>query len=534
MNLKVILILLFCAFPLILFGQTKRQFEIKYISSENVYLSGGRSNGLTVGDTLVVKHGKRFVASLVVQYVSEHSASCRIIESKGKVTTDAAAILVKKHPSGRKAELKNKKRTRRRKFSRRTKQETREEKFADFSGSVSLQWYHIEDLKYSRMNFDQPTLRVNFKMRNIGGKDYNLRIRTRSRYYSRSSNYSTRLPRTDWQNRIYQVSFSYDNDEALLNYKFGRIISNKFSGVGYIDGALLQANLTQNVHFGIFAGTQPEWRSSKFQTSLQKYGGYFNFVKGDYRNFRFESTLAFAGEYHGSSISREFIYFQNNFYSRKRFSFYQSAELDINRKWRKERTNENISLTSLYLSLNFDISDNITTSLSYDNRKNYWTYEIHSLADSLFDDAFRHGLRAHLNVRLGRTYYLFANVGTRKRESDAQTTYSYVAGLNGNNFLNKKLFFNLYFSGFSNYYAKGMNPSITLGRYFSGGHRLAIKYGNYRYKLTLNDTNRENQWVRVDASFELWHNFYLFSQFEYNWGNDSRDQRILTELGYRF
>ncbi|MCB0295568.1 MAG: hypothetical protein KDG51_10115, partial [Calditrichaeota bacterium] len=83
-------------------------------------------------------------------------------------------------------------------------------------------------------------------------------------------------------------------------------------------------------------------------------------------------------------------------------------------------------LSNLFISGRYQVSQPLTLGLTFDNRQNYWTYEIQSLADSLFDDALRTGLRANLSLRLPGNTNLFANGGFRKRESDKEATYSYT------------------------------------------------------------------------------------------------------------
>ena len=103
---------------------------------------------------------------------------------------------------------------------------------------------------------------------------------------------------------------------------------------------------------------------------------------------RLESTLAFAGTYHGTMISREFVYVQNQV-NAKRWNLYQSAELELNRQWRYERTRERVTLSSLYAFLEIRAAAWVTAGFSYDNRRQVLTYEQRSLADSLFDEALR-------------------------------------------------------------------------------------------------------------------------------------------------
>lgn len=507
-------------------------FKVQYISAEHVYLDGGKDKGLAIGDTLIVRRLKTVIAEVVVEFVSEHSASCRVIQARqNPVAGDLAALKSKtapaveeKKPLAKHPLLKEKE----------NEKASPERNHIRISGSMGFQWYQFIDNSAFNLNFSQPTVRLNFKARNIWNRPFNLFIKLRSRYNKRERAYNSDVPQKEWRNRIYELYFSYEDEKAPLNFRFGRIISNTLSGVGYIDGVLLQHNLTNKVRWGIFAGTQPEWQYSDFQTSLQKYGLYANYLRGDYTSSRLEATLAAAGEYHGSTVSREFIYMQTSYYHGKRWNIYQSTELDVNRGWRKEKSGQTISLSGLYVSGNYYFADWISAGLSYDNRKNYYTYEMRGLADSLFDAAFRHGLRATLNGRILKNTRFSINFGLRERETGAQYTYSYGTNLTQNNLFLRGLMLSVRFNGFHNLYTTGYNPSLQAGKNFSGGHSVSISYGNYFYRIDRTNSDRLNQWLRAAAQIELPLRLYLSGQYEYDWGDDRRGHLILAEVGYRF
>ncbi|MGD9488927.1 MAG: hypothetical protein AB7W47_12950 [Calditrichaceae bacterium] len=514
------------------FSQTgERTAKVKYLSADHVYIDAGETDGLSAGMRLSVIRQAKIIAEMEIVFVAGHSSSCKIIESSSAVKAGDIVHLPDRGEISEAAQDTLK--SRQRALSQLPVKSSRRSR-SNVHGTISMQLYHFEDLTDAGLNFSQPTFRVNLKARQLWGKSYHFILKTRTRYDKRERSYNSHVPSEEWRNRIYELSFSYDDESSVINYKLGRIISNKFSGVGYIDGLLLQYNMLKNLSLGVFAGTQPEWQYSDFQTSIQKYGGYLTYLTGDYSTKRLESTLALAGEYHGSTVSREFLYLQNNYVSGKKWSFYQSAEIDLNRDWRKDRTNENLSLSGLYLSGRYRFSDGVNASLSYDNRKNYYTYDLRTMADSLFDDAFRQGIRTNIHIKLLDDYRLSAGFGIRNRENDSENTYSYSAGLNKMNFFLSGMLLQLNLSGFSNYYTSGYNPSIRISKTMNAGHIAGITYGNYFYNLEATNSNYLNQWLRVNGQIELTRHFFISSQYEYDWGDDTRGHRVNAEAGFRF
>ena len=511
-------------------------YRIKYISGENVYLDAGLADSLVVGDRLIVKQGDSTIAELEIAFAAEHSSSCKILTQSGTMAPGDLAIVSLRNvrpsdeviqesvplvePSVETPVTQAKPIVKR--------PPTR------VSGGVSLQLYKWNDTGISNLDFTQPSVRLNLKATRLWGADFSFSLRSTTRYNSRNRDYSPSVPKTEWRNRIYQLSFGYSDDKSPFGFEVGRVISNKISGIGYIDGLLIQKGLVGNLHLGAFGGTQPQWQYSGFQSSLQKYGAYLSIYSGAAKTNRLESSLALAGEYHGGTVSREFAYLRNSINLGGRWSIYQSAEVEINRGWRKEKTGESIAVSNLYLSARGRLTNYLSAGLSYDNRKNYWTFETRTVADSLFDDVMRRGVRADVSLRPARNYLIFSNFGYRKRSSDSEATYSYALGFNNTNFIFARQFINLQFAGFSNPFTDGYNYSIKLGRSFRGGDQVSLATGAYVYEFGISQAQRVNRWYQVSGQFDLISRVYSSATFEHATGDDTRGQRVVGEIGYRF
>jgi hypothetical protein len=188
----------------------------------------------------------------------------------------------------------------------------------------------------------------------------------------------------------------------------------------------------------------------------------------------------------------------------------------------------------LYISGQANLSNQVSSRLSYDNRRNYYRYEYMSLADSLFDDAFRQGLRLSINYHPAKNIRLSFDGGLRKREDDSQTTYSYGAGLRVPKFFIKSLSFSTRIASFSNIYTRGINYSFVLRKRFYYSLFLGLNYGAHYYNQILNDQKYNNQWLRFNINFDIIRSISLSSFYEYVFGDDHSGHRIFAELGYRF
>lgn len=519
----------------------KRFFKIKYISADFVYLDGGKEDGLSVGDTLGVFRGKKRIATLVVSFLAQHSASCKIVESEGRLQVGDQAVLLRSNPvmgppqspdsvkqAGAgpiPAEQKGKPKK---------SEKARKSRGARTSGYLALQWYSFNDRGQGNLDFTQPTARFNLKVTDLWNRDFRIRIRSRARYNRRTRDYSTDIPGREWRNRIYEFSFGYQAPDAPIHFQVGRIISNQMSGVGYLDGLLVQNNLSPGWQWGILAGTQPEWQYSDFQTSIQKYGVFVAHQSGTYRTTRFQTTAAVVGAYHGSLVSREYVYLQTTLNRGNRLHFYQSTEVDVNRGWRREAEGRRFTLSSLFLSGRIQAAPFLSVGVSLDNRKNYRTYETRSIVDSLFDDLLRKGVRGNLTFSFPHHWRISANLGVRDRESDPKPTYSFGGSLFKTNFLFSGIFLNLRASGFSSTLTNGVYSTLRLGKYFRKGHSLNIFGGRYRYNFSNSGGGRKNTWFGANLQLEILRHFYLSGELQIDTGDDVKGQRFFGELGYRF
>ncbi len=520
----------------------EQEFKIKYLASDMVYLDQGKDAGLALGDILFVMEGTEKKAELKVTYLSNLSAACTVVKQYSELAAGDTVIMARKAetsvgkekplvektsdpPPAKEISSSGRAGTTRVKKGR-----------SKISGTLSLQHFQYLDASDRGSDFTQPGLRLNIKGHGLLGGGYGFRIKTRTRYNQRERPVNSNLPETEWKNRIYEASFRYEDENARFNYRIGRIISNRFSGVGYIDGGLLQANLSERNEVGLFVGNQPEWQHSDLRTSLKKYGAYYHFHHGSYQSkHMFESTLAWAAEYHGSTVNREFAYIRNRYNLGRRLLLFQSAEIEINRDWRLEKTDKSLVLTNLHAYGRYQLTEKVRVGLSYDDRQNYYTYDLRNRDEAYFDAYSRQGFQADVQVRLTGSMNFNAHYGLRRQEGDGQEdTSSYYINFYKRNFPVKSWSLNLKANGFSNEYTEGFNPSLRLGKRFSAaGHTIYLGYSHYDYDFVLTDTRRRTQWFRLETYLVLSRRFFFSGQFEYNDGDDAEGYRIFVELGYR-
>ncbi len=521
------------------------EVHVRYVSADYVYLDAGTAKGLAVGDSLAVTHGQTTVATVQVVYVTELSASCRVVSSTGTVLAGDSARLLRAPgaaapsppaagaqaaPGWAPAPTATAPAT----VAAPPTPVPPPAPGAEVSGYAALQWYHYSDRSSAGLSYDEPAVRLYLKARRLWGRPITFEMRGRVQHDWRAHSFSDRVPSREWSNRVYQFSLAYDDPDAAVTWQAGRIISNAIAATGPVDGLLLESRFSAAFRGGVFGGTLPDFSNTAPRSSLQKYGVYVRGASGDYGGRRWAAAAAATAEYHGSTVSRQYLYLQSQWQSGPRFSFYEGAELDLNNGWRRAGAPGSVSLTNLYLTGSYRPSTGSTMNLTYDSRRNFRSWDNRSLADSLFDDALRHGLRGMVSLRLAPRWQAFANGGWRGRQGGGDNTWSWGGGLSRDGVLGAGLRVTAQANGFHGPRTSGLNPSLTLLKAFPAGHSLGLSGGFYRYKFGVLGARRTNSWLQVDATRRLTARLYMTGQYQHDWGDDVRGERFLAELGVNF
>jgi len=515
-----------------------RDFVVKYLSAENVYLDGGRLDGLRKGDRLMITRGDSVIAVLEIRYVSNSSASCAIVERNGQIFANDLALLSERapqsdNPPDSSGVVADTLRSPAVVQPARPGADKKPPATTRAAGTVSVQLYSWSDQSPTNLDFSQATMRLNLQLRQLGGKPLQLTIRTRGEYDNRTRAYAGSAPAEDWSNRIHELSLTYGSEDAALVLQMGRILPRRLSGAGYIDGALLERRLSASTRIGILGGMRPRWQYQTQAASLQKYGSYVTVAHGSRQTGYFEQTLALSGEYHSGTTSRELVYLQGLAMFNSRWTLSHIAEIDVNRGWRRSKDSNSLALSNFYATLRYRASRAVALGISYDNRRNYWSYENRTVADSLFDDQLRSGVRGQFNLRLPAGISMYLNSGYRKRSDETTATTSYSMSLTKTGLAIKTISLNLTYSGFNGPINDGQSYGARLSQNFRSGSTFDFGYSEYRYRFG-DDRSRRNRAWELAIYAGIVRHLFLSGSGRLEHGDDIDGLGMRTELGYRF
>jgi len=529
-------------------AQEGLEVGVRYRSQDTVYLDSGSRAGLAEGDRLEVLRGGQRIGEIEVTFVAEHSASCRIVEELQQIQPEDRARRLEKGPSGSgvpelEAGISETQATQPEELAPSSSSEVysaprsvRRARRTRVSGVLELGWDSFTDDSEAGLDFEQLTARINLRMRDIAGKPLHLRIRLRAQENRRARPFSTGAPETEKRNRFYEAALLYDPQRGRFKAQIGRIAVSPFVAVGFLDGFIGQVRLIPTIDVGALFGSQPVIQDDGFKSVGQKYGAYTRF-SAFRQSGRPDLEVFVAGirEEGEEDVSREYVSLETRYTPRGRWSLYQRAELDLNNGWREEAAGTKTQLSNLALTLDTRISQSSRFSISYDRWERYFTEESRSVAEELFDNLLRQGLRARYSYSRPRGMGFSVYAGYRDREGDDENTVSFGGAVRHSNIENWGLLVGGDLLGYSNPMTEGFVARLQTSKRFRGGHEVALLIGGRMYSNKLFDDveDRNDQWLRLSGWVELPNNFFARAEFEYSDGDDVQGQRILLSAGYR-
>ena len=527
-----------------------QSFRVKYRSANNVYLEGGRAQGLMVGDQLKVRSGQTTVAELQVVYVAELSASCTVLKETRPVGAGDEAVAVVRPGDVLAASVKPVSSTVTASAPATpvvvapspVASGSPGGAWARVRGGASFGFYKTWDESDSGLDFEQRTGRLDLGLYDIAGQPLTFTVRGRTRHDIRARTLSTLTPASERVDRLYEMALRYEPPSDEVAFELGRIGLYRFVGIGYLDGFLGRYQLRPGLQLGAFGGRNAEIEGLGLQGTGGKYGTFVRLAPpGRYRMSGYDVLVAYVRENAEGDVSREYFSLESSLSGGGRWSLFQRAELDLNRGWRQEITGKGHQFSNLSFSGNLRVTPTAWAFASYDGRRNYRYYRNRIVPEEVFDDLLHQGLRAGLNLARPGGFGASASFGMRLRESDPRhpeldiaNAYSLNAGLRHSNLFSSGFSAGLDGSGFTNGYAEGGLLSGYLGLRFDSGHMLNVSYGYSLYRVTLTDEDRTTQWLRFMGRLELGRRFYVLGDVEYDAGDDLQGPRGFLELGVIF
>jgi hypothetical protein len=545
--------LIMIAFPL--YGQqtqneARLEFRVRYVTSEAVYFNGGTTLGVRPGDKVWVQRGGQKIVQLEVKYVSEHNASClfdkELVQRENIPAVRVDDLILWTIPL-----LEYMKRTRAPEEppsnagpvapAKKTRPNSPEPKrFVpkhrssnnDLNGQLSVQAFGQRDRSAQRFDFLESSVYLRWSIDRLAGLPLRLSARARSSQ-NRQQFGGSSIRQQPRLHRVYEIVLEFTAPNAPVEFAAGRMLRNELRGVGYLDGMALGYRLNDRWKAGVFAGVQPELYHYGFRLDEKKLGGFVQLKTPAGKNAKLVVAATGVGQYMRRQVSREYLAAEINFTRSAQLYLTQYLEIDYNRKWRKTASTGAIDLSNAYFNATYYPRGWISFGASYDARHLIRTWEMRSIADSLFDQALRQGWRASVNLQPA-ALVRFTLDGGLQTHRNTPAVYSAGASANVWNLLRSGVGLSARFSYFGTAGSAGYYPALDLSRNFFSVIYATVGGGAYLYRMGNGGQSQFNPWERLRLDANLTRKFFLSGTLENFHGDTMKFGRGFVDLGWRF
>ncbi len=504
----------------------KTEFKVTFVSADHVYIDGGRADGLLVGDKFILTKLNNLTEVLEIVFISEHSSSCTILDKKVVIATgdllsiSAASLAWNKLNKGRNASL----------TDTTLKSVPAPVRVSGSAAFIQSQWV---DKSPANLDFSQSSARMNFTAANLFKENVTLAVKTRGRYDVRTKSYDGGTAKTAWENRIWELSLSYYDPNEALSFGVGRILSRHLRGVGYLDGAMADLKISNGLSVGIFGGAQPDWAYSVVASSITKAGFYTEYKTKREASTQLIQSIGFVEELYSGEVSRTFVASSGNVRFGPKWGFFHNTEVDINSGWRKAKAGNSIVFSNLYVNAYYQLSPKVRTSLNYDKRENYWSYQYRSLNDSLFDDRINQGLRTAIDFSPTNRLWLSGSLGYRKHDQERDGTVSYSSNARLASIFNKGVSLSTLYAGFNGPFENGTNYRVGIDFDLKNVGAVTVGFSKYTYSVAARQS-RSSRSIELGIFKNIARNYYIGSNFSSDNGSDIDGVRLQFEFGVRY
>ena len=505
---------------------------VSYIAGQNIYVKFLTTEGIENGDTLYMMNNEIYEPVLIVQHRSSISCLCVPVNSIQLKVSDKIFSKKAKKPEPELPvvvpESVPEKDVNEQVLTSPVTEITKSKTQQDIDGRLSLASYS----NFSNSSSPDITrFRYTLNMNATNIANSKLSAETYISFTHKLNEWD--LVKNDINNalKIYSLALEYNFNKSATLW-IGRKINQNIANAGAIDGIQFQYEVNK-LFFGVAAGSRPDFQDYSYNFNLFEYGAYagHNLLT---LNGYVQTTLAFFEQRNNSNIDRRFVYFQHSNSYIKNLNIFSSFELDLYSLENGVPSNS-VSLTSLFLSVNYRLSKRISLFGSYDNRKNVIYYEtFRNYSEEVLNQASRQGLRFRINYRPVNNLMLTANAGTRFMKTDPRPTNTYNGTASYSNLPGIKAMLSLSANLMQTSYLDGVVYGARLSKDFIRGKintMLNYRYVNFQY-ANINSDLRQHI-GEIDVTYQFSKRMYMSVNFESTFQESEKYNRIYLNLRYK-
>jgi hypothetical protein len=520
-------------------------FRVKFVNEGSVYIDAGRNADLQEGMKLsvveappdgVIAEGIQYrgyphVAELVVSTVSDSSAVCDVVESKGELKVGQAAFLTPESAQSRRqseqaADQSSYPILMTFTYGDPLDEEVRETKEAQatrltpmerFRGRIGFNYGGTSES--GGFTSRQMGLVIDADMRNIGSTYWNFIGSWRGNFGTSSTNLPGQASQTltDLINRTYRIGFYYQNPYSPVTMGVGRLFVPWAPSLSTIDGGYFGRKITRKLTFGLFGGSTPDPSSWSYNPNQHIAGALLNVEYGSFDHFRLYSTVGVALTTIQWKVARQFAFFENTWSWKQYVSFYNSLQADAARTSPLVNGGSNpTEVSQSFSTLHFQPIKLFGFGVNHNYFKTLPTFDPRLLGTGLLDQYLFQGFSGDVRLSLPKRIGLYASLGKSKTTTDKRNSWNQAYGISLGQVWKTGLLLDLHYSKFNSSFGSGKYQSVSLSKNFSDSFRVQV-YGGHQIFNTVLSNNTNSNFVNGVADFNLGPRYFV--EGNYGWYN---------------
>jgi hypothetical protein len=520
-------------------------FRVKFVNEGSVYIDAGRNADLQEGMKLsvveappdgVIAEGLQYrgyphVAELVVSTVSDSSAVCDVLETKGELKVGQAAFLapesvVTRRESEQAADQSSYPILMTFTYGDPLDEEVRETKEAQatrltpmerFRGRIGFNYGGTSES--GGFTSRQMGLVIDADMRNIGSTYWNFIGSWRGNFGMSSTNLPGAASQTltDLINRTYRIGFYYQNPYSPVTMGVGRLFVPWAPSLSTIDGGYFGRKITSKLTVGAFGGSTPDPSSWSYNPNQHIAGTLLNVEYGSFDHLRLYSTVGVALTTIQWKVARQFAFFENTWSWKQYVSFYNSLQADAARTSPLVNGGSNpTEVSQSFSTLHFQPIKLFGFGVNHNYFKTLPTFDPRLLGTGLLDQYLFQGFSGDVRFSLPKRIGFYASLGKSKTTTDKRNSWNQAYGISLGQVWKTGVLLDLHYSKFDSSFGSGKYQSVSLSKNFSDSFRVQV-YGGHQIFNTVLSNNTNSNFVNGVVDFNLGPRYFV--EGNYGWYN---------------
>ena len=491
--------------------------KVTYIAGRSIYVDAGAEDGVTEATRFQVERDGAVIATLAVEFLSARRASCKVVGT-GDVQIGDTVRFAPVEPVEEVAAPAAPRKPSRSRYRGRS-----------VRGRVGVQFLSVSNNGIGESDFSQPAFSFRMRGYDLGSTGIGANVDIRARQTSRSLSDGT--TDNDSRTRIYRLAADWQASGSPLRVTAGRQVETAAAGISIFDG--ISASWSwERWAVGVLSGSQPDPVDFGMSGDVKEHGVYVQYQKRGVARKRLSFTSGLIGSYEQSEISREYLYFQT-LWSTRKITLYLTEEVDINRGWKKEIGESSLDSTSTFISARYRMSDRLDFQAGFDNRRNIRLYRDRTTPETEFDDDYRTGFWGGAGYRFMDNYrvglrYRSSGGGTRGTSDNLTGTFG-VYGLTDWNVASS-----FRVTQYSNDVLDGELLSVSGGLDLTSMIRVELSGGLRDETDVFSRASKSQTWYGLDLDFRLGQRWYMNLSWVTESGDLEEISQIYASLAYRF